>query len=154
MNNKYINGFIQAIATVFESFSGRRINCRQVNCISKNNCANDILVMIGLIGDVNGSFYMSMNAEIGQQLASELLGGIEINEVDELVASAVSELCNMIIGNACSAISSDSVHVDITPPTVMLGEQAEYNDENTFYNIPVELEQLGIIDFDLNLKTA
>jgi CheY-specific phosphatase CheX len=39
--------------------------------------------------------------ETGKTLASEMLGYMEIAE-DEIITSAVGELCNLKMGNACS----------------------------------------------------
>jgi CheY-specific phosphatase CheX len=55
-----------------------------------------------------------MDEKIGMELASDMLG-MEITEVDELVVSAVGEICNMIMGNACSSFGSDKL-IDIRRP--------------------------------------
>ncbi len=154
MTNNQVTGIIDAINTVFESFSQRRITCKGASLLQKENCGGDIAVMIELIGDLQGSLYMTMNTRTGCEIASELLGGMELDGVGELVISAVSELCNMIMGNACSNISKDSIQIDITPPTVVLGEQFSLTSAHSVVSIPMELENVGTIDFDVALKTA
>ncbi len=79
---------------------------------------------------------------------------MEIGEdAGELVLSAVSELGNMIMGNACTEIGGAQLSLDITPPTVHMGG-IRHSSSMTCYNIPVELENLGVIDFDVALQTA
>lgn len=152
-NSSTVQSIIDAINAVFESFSQRRITCKGAALLQKANCGGDIAVMIELIGDVRGNLYMTMNERTGCEVASELLGGMELDGIGELVTSAISELCNMIMGNACSNISAEHMQVDITPPIVMLGEQFQLASLSVV-SIPMELENVGTIDFDFALKTA
>lgn len=68
--------------------------------------------------------------------------------------SAVGELCNMIMGSACSAISSTNKSVDITPPTVISDQQLPQLKMEPSYNIAFLLEDLEVIDFNVAVKTA
>jgi len=47
-----------------------------------------------------------MDAEVGKDITAQMLGGVAISEIDEIVMSAIGELSNMMMGNSCAQISS------------------------------------------------
>jgi len=149
MENKFANIFIDAWNSVIESFSTRQIMCADIKPPKEFPNGRDILVLMGIVGDVSGQVHLSMDAETGIILASEMLGGMEINEVDELVKSAVGEFCNMVMGKACSSISLTNKNVDITPPTVISDNNAPRLELKVSYNITFHLEDMNEIDFDV-----
>ena len=151
MENKYADIFINAWYTVLESFSSKPIMLAEVqpSKTPADNC--DILVLMGIIGDVSGQVAMSMNVRTGQALASEMLGGMEVTDQEELVTSAVGEMCNMVMGNACLHISSTDTGVDITPPTIIYNETFPQSSSSPCYNISLYLEDLDEIDFNVEL---
>jgi chemotaxis protein CheX len=64
---------------------------------------------------------------------------------NQLAASAIAELGNMICGNAALHLSEQGVHCDITPPTLVNGE-AEINTLTTpAIVIPLDTPQGRII---------
>ena len=154
MEPKYAGIFIQAFNTVLASFSSSQIISVDVLAPKNQFTAGDILVTIGIIGDVDGQVYMSMNAKTGQTLASEMLGGMEITQVDEMVTSAVGELCNMIMGNACSSICEGNTQVDITPPVVQVNEKGAPGGPGAAYHISILLRDLGNVDFNVAMENA
>ncbi len=44
--------------------------------------------------------------------------GMPVTELDDMATSAISELGNMIMGNAATIFSTKGIVIDITPPTV------------------------------------
>jgi chemotaxis protein CheX len=143
METKYAGIFIQAFHTVLGSVTSKHIVSTDIHKPFGNADTHDISVMIGMVGDINGQVFLSMNSKVGQTLASDMMGGMEIAEADELVISAVSELCNMIMGNACSSICTDARQVDIMPPIIL----TENNNAKISYNISFLLENHQDIDF-------
>jgi Predicted inhibitor of MCP methylation, homolog of CheC len=152
MEHKYADIFIDAWNTVFESFSSKHIMRASVES-PKDASARDISVLIGFIGDVDGQIFMSMDAKMGKAIASEMLGGMEINEVDEVVFSAVGELCNMVMGNACSSISQETANVDITTPTVLHDDMPKLR-LKPLYNISFLFDDMESIDFNVAVLIA
>lgn len=149
MENQYAGIFLEAFHSVIGSFSSKKIISADIRKFDRQLSVDDISVTIEIIGDVDGQVCMSMDAKTGQVLASEMMGGIELAEVDEIVISAVSELCNMIMGNACSCISEDNTRVDITPPIVYANRKMPFGDRQSLYNISFLLKDIGNINFDV-----
>jgi chemotaxis protein CheX len=48
--------------------------------------------------------------------------GIPIFMLDEISKSAVTEVTNMILGNAASLLFRKGIKIDITPPTLFMGD--------------------------------
>ncbi|PWJ49510.1 chemotaxis protein CheX [Faecalicatena contorta] len=151
MENKYADIFINAWYTVLESFSSKPIMLAEVHPSKTPADNQDILVLMGVIGDVNGQVILSMNVKTGQALASEMLGGMEVTDQDELVTSAIGEICNMIMGNACLHIASTDTGVDITPPTIICNQTFPQPPISPSYKISLYLENLDEIDFNVEI---
>ena len=148
MEHKYAEIFIDACSMVLDSFSSRRIASANV---TSPNCpdSREIFVSMGLAGDIDGQVTMSMDAETGKSLAGEMLGGMEITDVDELVTSAVGELCNMIMGNACSELARRNLAVDITAPCLVDGEWIFFGSAANIWSIPIVCPDYGTLHLDL-----
>lgn len=154
METQYSTIFIEAWNTVLQSFSAKHITKAAVESPQEHMENSDICVSMGIIGDLDGQVYLLMNAETGKVLASEMLGGMEITDVDELVISAVGEMCNMVMGNACSSISLLHANIDITPPTVVAGEILPPPRIKPSYTISLVLEDMNALDFNVAVQTA
>ena len=150
----YAGIIINSFSSVLDSFSTSKVLSTDIKIQRKQVMSCDITVYIGLVGDIDAKVYMSMNATTGMSLASEMLGGMEMKETDELVTSAVAEFCNMIMGTACTRLNGQNLTVDITPPIVR-AEQFEVTCEfEPSYSISIQLEDQRSIDFDVSLKNA
>lgn len=154
MDIKYTDSFKNALKNVLESFSSKEIECLEIDNLEKRYDLKDIYVVIGIVGDFSGNAYISMDKKTSIEIASEMLGGMEISEVDELVISAVGELGNMVMGTACSLISENNVKIDITPPTVILGEKVYFSNDVKIYKFPIKIKELGLIDLDITIRST
>ena len=60
-----------------------------------------------------------LHEEVAIRVVSAMMGGYSITAMDEMSRSAISELGNMISGNASTMLFNQGVRVDITPPKLM-----------------------------------
>lgn len=81
----------------------------------------DILVDIGLTGDIAGHAYFSFTRELAFKLIEIMMFSIP-EEVDELVCSALAEISNIASGNAATTLAGYGTVCDITPPAVLVDE--------------------------------
>lgn len=144
--------FKQSVSTVFESFSEWALSYDEIKELSNPIELKELSVAIGMTGDYLGYVYMSMDSAVSKDITSQMLGGMEILEIDELVISAIGELSNMIMGNSCAQISSEGYRVDITPPSVIIGPQLMISNDMDIYRIPVLIQNVGHVQFDVALK--
>ena len=94
--------------------------------------ADDIRIMIGLIGDHKGEAVFSYSKEMSLNLIKAMTE-MELNAIDELVCSALSETTNIISGNASSLIAESGKTIDITTPSIVTDFPASYNSQDSFY---------------------
>lgn len=82
---------------------------------------SDCNVIIGITEGIRGNAMIGMDKNTVKQLASIMMGGMEILEIDEMAISAVAEITNMIVGNIFNSLSSEKF-INFSPPTIVVGE--------------------------------
>lgn len=152
MRNVPVKCFTDSIDNVIQSFSGEPVSFGEIKTLEKEFMARDISVIIGVAGDYSGTAYLSMSESTSHTIASLMLGGCSVSETDDMVKSAVGELCNMIMGSASCDLSTNNIKIDITPPTVVVGETVTFCNDMLTLNIPVKSGALGKFDFDFAVK--
>ena len=78
-----------------------------------------------------------------------MMGGYAISEIDEMVRSAISELGNMISGNASTMLYNQGVRVDITPPKVIESAQSAGFYAKQALTVPLIMEGIGELDIQV-----
>lgn len=117
----YVRAFSQAAENVLEQLLGEKptrgtpsfqlgatLQLQQVNAI------------VGLTGGVKGQIAYGMDKQTALAVAGAMMME-EVTVLDEMGISALSELSNMISGNATVILSQSGAVSDITPPSVVMG---------------------------------
>jgi len=125
MNVEYINPFIESSKSIINQTTGFNPTLGKIYIKNTPYKSNDVLVLIGLTGEIQGSVVISIRNELACKIAATMMGESTILELGEIEKSAISELCNMILGNAASIFYSKNINIDITPPTVFTGDNIE-----------------------------
>ena len=81
-------------------------------------------------GDIEGRVIFDIEAPTATKVASALAGS-ELQENDELVRETVSELANLVIGNAVTTLNDQGFRFKINPPQVHNAEQGMKSTEDT-----------------------
>lgn len=131
MKVQYINPFIIASSEMIEQVAGLKTNVGEIRIKDVPYRSESILVIIGITGGFHGSVVMAFSKVICCKIASAMLGCSTITELDELGKSAIGELCNMILGYTATLFSQEKIVVDITPPTILIGDNLELSIPNT-----------------------
>ncbi|MEK4629215.1 MAG: chemotaxis protein CheX [Solibacillus sp.] len=98
-------------------------------------------VLIGLVGDLKGRIIIDGSPEIFSAVGSAMFG---MPLEGPMLESFTGELGNMIAGNLCTFVGQDNLELDITPPTVMVGNTKLYGFQQAF-KIPAIIEGAGDI---------
>ncbi len=79
-------------------------------------------VVLGISGKYGGRMLLDMSAETAESIGGFLFGQNELSK--EQVVNAISEVANIIAGNACSLINKTNMLFGfrVAPPTVVYGE--------------------------------
>ena len=142
----------ESVRSVFESFSQWTLSYDDPRELCNPVELEALSVAIGMTGDYLGYVYLSMDTGVSRDITAQMLGGMEVTEIDELVCSAIGELSNMIMGNSCAQFCSEGYQVDITPPTVITGPKLVVSNDTNIYRIPVQIETVGRMHFDVAIR--
>jgi chemotaxis protein CheX len=153
MDANRVNPFLQAVVSVLEQFGINGI--RRAGISVKENMAIDkeVTAFIGIVGEFRGNISYSFNTETARNLVSAMMMGMPVNTLDDMARSAVAELANMITGNAIQEFNVDHIAIDITPPSVVMGEEV-YFILGTVTAISVNMETpAGVIEVNFGLES-
>lgn len=112
MEDKIYKTFVDATHNVFNLM----LNISDISDQpgEKFNCDREIDVAIGVVGDLQGKVIYRFPVATSLGIV-RLMSGMEFNEVDAFVTSAISEIANIISGNVLTALS-ENMKCDILPP--------------------------------------
>lgn len=109
---------------------------------------HSIGVLIGMTGDVRGRVIIDGEEEIFGKIGEGMFGMVLEGEMLE---SFAGELGNMIAGNLSTSISSRGFEMDITPPTVLVGQTKVYG-FNRAFRLPIHITNLGVLEIVLAVE--
>ncbi len=121
MNREYMNAFSDAFLSVMPQLGIEDIKQTGERACGKKIDPSEVVCIVGVIGDLAGNVIFAMTEDTAENTASAMMGGMEVEEFDELTQSAISELSNMLAANACIGLSEKGMTVDISTPTLMHG---------------------------------
>ncbi len=153
MNIEYINPFIEASQTVLKQIT--QLDARLGKVYLKNSPykSEDILIMVGLTGKMRGQAVFSIDRAFALKIASIMMMGMPVTEFDEMSKSALSELANMIMGNAATILYNRGINIDITPPSLLVGENMQITTSKMkTVCIPLEFNDTEKIDLDISTE--
>lgn len=145
----YINPFLKAVSYVFGQF---QLPCQVGNPTIKNSpfSGKEVLTVVGITGDIRGQMYLGVSMASALSIVSAMMGGIHLSLLDSLGQSAISELSNMICGNAMTLFSKEGISLDITPPSLILGNQIKVSAvKMRVLSIPIIIT--GIEELEMNI---
>ena len=109
---------------------------------------NHTWIRIGMTGQLQGTVLFGLQKELALRIVSAMMGGFPIHEMDEMGKSAISELSNMISGNASTILSNRGVVVDITPPLLLLQHDLQ-GMKGTALSAPLDLHDMGRLEIQM-----
>lgn len=119
-HNTYSGNFTASVQDVLEKMAGLNPDEMHPHPVS-DTIEGDILVWVGLIGDIHGNAIFAFTKEMAFNLL-ESMTFTRPDDIDDFVCSALSEFSNIASGNATIALSEKGIHCDITPPQIRVRE--------------------------------
>ncbi len=152
MNVEYINPFIEASQTVLTQMGLNA--CLGKVFLKKSPYKSDsIIVIVGLTGQIRGQVALVMKLSSALHIVSCMMGGMHINKLDELGKSAIAELANMIMGNTATLFYNKGIAIEITPPSMLVGENMEVTTgKMKTVCIPLQLGEEYSITIDVSME--
>lgn len=118
---KLINPFLQASLDVIKTACSMDVTAGKPEISKTEFNESSVIIMLGITGQVKGQVLIDMNEESAKKLASSMMMGMPVDSLDDMALSALSELGNMIMGNAATLFSTSGISMDITPPSTLRG---------------------------------
>jgi chemotaxis protein CheX len=140
MRNIFAEAFVSSVEELFTKMLMEDVSSGEVTDTLGAGNSNEITSIIGLSGQVRGTVNLYLPTQTALAIVSRLLG-IELHEDDESVADAVSEMANMVVGNAKARIPNDSsTPLELSLPTIVRGAgyHVEYPASVDRFVIPFE----------------
>ena len=97
-------------------------------------------ITVGIVGQMKGQAVLTMELEHAKDIASKMMFGMPIAELDEMACSALNELSNMIMGNTATIFSTQGKLIDITPPISMVGTDLQIKSDIDPICVPLLLD--------------
>lgn len=155
MKVEYINPFIEASLSVISQTSGFKPAVGKVYIKNSPYGGDGVIILIGLTGQISGNVVISLSKNLACKIASAMMFGMPVPELDEMAKSAIAELCNMILGHTANIFSNANMNIDITPPTVLTGENMQFSPSKAVtVCVPLNFEDGEAMLIDISYKES
>jgi chemotaxis protein CheX len=149
MKAEYINPFLESARIVIEQMINIRPTTGQLGIKDVKFVEKYIWIQIGITGQMQGDIVFGLHEAVALKLVSAMMGGFVLTEMDEMGQSAISELGNMISGNASTMLYNQGVKVDITPPKIVQSATSAGFVPKKALTIPLIIEGIGELDIQV-----
>ncbi|MBZ9634974.1 chemotaxis protein CheX [Clostridium sp. FP1] len=147
MDVNLVNPFIDSFLNVMPQLGFKEIKKQGVSVKGKSIKSLGVMIILGIVGDIKGNIIYSLTDESAKQIASVMMMGMPVHELDDMAQSALSELSNMLTANASTNFAENGTTINISTPTLMHGSdfEAKMNTDTVLCvsllvdNIPIEI---------------
>ena len=153
MKVEYINAFIKASTEVLNNFVTEKFSVGKPYVRQNPYPTKELVIILGITGDFKGQALFSMSEGLAKAVASGMMMGMPVDEIDEMAKSALSELGNMVMGNSATILFNSGFKIDITPPSLVKGSAIEISSAGMETICVPLVSSLGEIEFDIGIKS-
>jgi chemotaxis protein CheX len=152
MKVEYVSPFAEASMSVFQMLLGTKPERGQLSARPQMFTTQQINIVCGLTGSVEGLVIYGMSMITADKMAGKMIGQPVVT-FDQLAASAIAELGNMISGNAASLLATAGYACDITPPTIIRGTNVRISTiDIPALTIPLNIPDVGSFEINVSLQ--
>lgn len=149
---KYMNPFLKASIEIVKQTCSMDLQVGKPALRKETTLEDSVVIIVGITGEVQGQVFISFPVDNALTLASQMMMmGMPVTGLDEMAISALSELGNMIMGNASTLLSGVGVLTDITPPTLMTGDVKINQNIGQIISVPLSNDTINMT-LDITLK--
>lgn len=134
MKAEHINPFIISVCKIMKDMCMLDLQIGKPTMSNGVYLENTSIIKLGIIGKLQGEVVLNIEHQTALEIVSKMMM-MPVQAIDDLGKSAISELGNMIAGNAATVFANNDILIDITPPSYCDG--AEYKtDVSELFSIP------------------
>jgi chemotaxis protein CheX len=122
MKAEYANVFVHSAMNVFSHEIGVKLTRKSINKKASPVPNLPVAIVIGITGAIQGQVVYSMDANFAHNVTKAMIPNKLPTQLKKLTSSAVSEIANMITGQASIAMAGEDKLIHLTPPAVFTGK--------------------------------
>ncbi|TVX87154.1 chemotaxis protein CheX [Paenibacillus agilis] len=150
MKAEWVHPFLQSACSVIEQILQVRPERGELELLAWHG-THDLHIQIALTGQMSGVVAFGLKEGAAVKMASAMMGGYPLETLDAMGESAISELGNMISGNASTMLYNQGIHVDILPPQ-LVPLQAIPNCGTNAMAVPLHVHNVGRLDIMMKIE--
>lgn len=131
---EHVNPFILSVCKVVKDVCRMDLQIGKPGVKPEKYPADASIIELGIVGNLSGKVILNMEHPTALEIISKMMM-TPVDTIDEIGQSAISELGNMIAGNAATVFASNNILIDITPPDYYNGSTYE-GQGNQMLSIP------------------
>ena len=155
MRVEYINPFVESAHNVLTEVLHVEVQRGELFLKSTASPVLGVAAIIGLAGDVEGRVLLDMSRDTAIKVATAMLQSMDmdaITELNEMGRATITELANMITGQAVTKLHDLGFKFDLTPPALVTGDNMEISNTNVeALIVPMEMPQ-GRIEINVAIR--
>ena len=137
---KLIEKFSEQTGLLISEILGKEVNLKSIDLVVTPPKIKGYVSFLNFIEDINGTIICNFDEKSAINIASAM-NGIDIekienpDEMDELIEASLSEIVNMIGGKAMTDFDEFGIKCNITPPTILKGDNLKLFEKSSFIYI-------------------
>ena len=144
--------FIKAFFDLLPQLGFQQVKRGNLRVSEKMAVSLDVIAVVGLSQQLRGNVAYAMSQETAKKFASVMMMGMPVEQLDEMSQSAISEASNMITANAAMTLESQGIRVNISPPTLVIGQGVKVRISQVQSLIVEIVTEAGVIEVILGLE--
>lgn len=149
MKAEHINPFIISVCKIMKDMCMIDLKIGKPGMTNGVYPANTSIIKLGLVGGLSGEVILNIEHDTALQVVSKMMM-MPVDTIDAMGQSAISELGNMIAGNAATVFANSNILIDITPPSYCDGSEYKTDVEQLF-SVPFTSDA-GNLSIDIHLN--
>jgi len=150
MKIEIVDPFVRAAFAVLEQVLQQRPERGQLSMRNATFTTQQVTIVYGVVGMVEGSILYGMSLVTAAKIASMMIGS-PLMSFDNLASSAISDLGNMVTGNAAASLAEAGYTCSITPPSIVRGANIRISTVTAALVVPVNTVA-GRVEFNIALQ--
>jgi chemotaxis protein CheX len=119
---KHVNPFIESFAAVMPQLGFSNVRKGNMSVKGQELVSSGVIIIVGIVGAIKGNVVYCIDLEVAKKIASTMMMGMPVNDLNELSQSALSELTNMLTASAATLFYNLGIPIDISTPTLLHGK--------------------------------
>ena len=152
MDVNVINPFLEAAISTLKAVAQVELTVGKPCVKELNFTDNSVLIIVGVTGAMSGQVVINAKADVAKDIASRMMMGMPVDELNEMALSAISELGNITMGTAATILSTRGIVIDITTPMLQQGNVRMDNVNSQNVCVPLLLDGNSYIEMNIVVK--